>query len=430
MPEICGTKKTAIEMKPIELLAPAGSFESLRAALQAGADSVYFGVEQLNMRARSAFNFTLPDLPRIREICSAQQVNTYLALNTILYEHDMQLMRRVLGAAQKAGITGVIVMDPAAMLYARELGLSVHISTQANITNLEAVQFYAPYADVMVLSRELSLSQAGQICRGIESRGILGPGGRPVRIEVFAHGALCMAVSGKCYLSLHTHNASANRGACKQNCRRTYTVTDDEGNELLVDNAFIMSPKDLATIGFLDKVVDAGVSVLKIEGRSKGPDYVYETTACYREALQALAEGTYGPEMVAGWMERLGRVYNRGFWDGYYLGRKLGEWTDAPGSKASERKVLIGAGVKYFGRIGVGEFILRSGGIKVGDEVLITGPSTGVLRTKVEGLQLDGETVNEISRPGVHFSMPVAGKVRPSDKLYKIEYDPDRLSAE
>ncbi|MCB0571079.1 MAG: U32 family peptidase [Phaeodactylibacter sp.] len=417
-------------MRPIELLAPAGSFESLRAALQAGADSVYFGVEQLNMRARSANNFSIAGLPEIQDICRQKGVRTYLALNTILYGHDLQLMRRLLDAAREAGIDAVIAMDPAAMLYARQLGIPVHLSTQVNITNLEAVQFYAPYTEAVVLSRELSLSQVADICRQIESKQILGPSGQLVRVEVFAHGALCMAVSGKCYLSLHTHNASANRGACKQNCRRTYTVKDDEGNELLIDNEYIMSPKDLSTIGFLDKLAETGVSILKIEGRSKGPDYVYETTACYREALQALADGSYGPGKVAGWLDRLSRVYNRGFWDGYYLGQKMGEWTDAPGSKAAERKVLIGIGVKYFGNIGVGEFVLQSGSLKVGDEILITGPTTGLLRTKVNSLQLEGQAVGSVGRRGVHFSMPVAEKVRPSDKLYKIEYDPGRISAE
>lgn len=417
-------------MKNVELLAPVGSFESLRAAIDAGADSVYFGLEQLNMRARSANNFVIRDLPRIQRLCSRRGLRTYLALNTILYDHDLPLMRRTVDAARHAGIDAIIAADPAVLVYAREQGVPVHISTQANITNIEAVQFYAAYAEVMVLSRELAMGQIARACRQIREKGITGPGGKEVRVEVFAHGALCMAISGKCYLSLHTHNASANRGACKQNCRRSYTVKDEEGNELLIENEYIMSPKDLATIGFLDKLVDTGIGILKIEGRSKGPDYVYETVSCYREALAAIADGRYGPEKVEGWMQRLGRVYNRGFWGGYYLGRKLGEWTDAPGSKAREHKVLIGSGVKYFSKLKVGEFKLQAGNIKIGDEVLITGPTTGLLRTQVASLHLNNVPVEGIFRRGVHFSMPVARKVRPSDKLYKIEHDPDRVSEE
>ena len=408
-------------MSRTELLAPAGSFDSLRAAIDAGADAVYFGIEQLNMRARSANNFTLADLEEISRTCKSANVRTYITLNTVLYDHDLSLMRRIIDAAAEHQIDAVIAMEPGVMLYAKEKGVNVHLSTQANITNIEAVKFYAQFAEVMVLSRELTLSQVATICRGIEQQNICGPSGKPVQIETFVHGALCMAVSGKCYLSLHTHNSSANRGACKQNCRRTYTVKDEEGNELLIDNEYIMSPKDLNTIGFLDKLVETGVGVYKIEGRSKGPEYVYEVTKCYRAALDAIAAGTYSAAKVEEWMERLSTVYNRGFWGGYYLGKKLGEWTDQPGSVAKERKVYLGTGVKYFSSIGIGEFKLQSGELKVGDEVIITGPTTGYLRTKVSSLHLEESPVEVISRRGVHFSMPVQEKIRPSDKLYKVE---------
>ncbi len=405
----------------IEIMAPVGSFESLQAALQAGADAVYFGIEQLNMRARSSINFTLEDLKEMVARCRAKGVKTYLTLNTILYDHDLQLMRNIIDGAKAEGVDAVIAMDQAAIGYAHQQGMPVHISTQANITNIEAVRFYALFSEVMVLSRELTLSQVKKICRTIEREKITGPSGKLVRVEVFVHGALCMAVSGKCYLSLHTHQSSANRGACKQNCRRTYTVKDEEGNELLIDNEFIMSPKDLCTLPFLDKLLDTGVRVLKIEGRSKGPDYVYETTSCYREAVEAILDGSFDESKVAAWMQRLEKVYNRGFWGGYFLGQELGEWTDAPGSKAREKKVFIGTGVKYFGKPGVGEFKLLSGSLRVGDEILITGPTTGLLRTRVESLRVDDRDAESVEERGVHFSMPVAAKVRPSDKLYKIE---------
>ncbi len=405
----------------IEIMAPVGSFESLQAALQAGADAVYFGIEQLNMRARSSINFTLEDLKEIVSRCKSRGVKTYLTLNTILYDHDLQLMRKIVDGAKAEGVDAIIAMDQAVIAYAHQQGMPIHISTQANITNIEAVRFYALFSDVMVLSRELTLSQVKKICRSIEKEQITGPSGQLVRIEVFVHGALCMAVSGKCYLSLHTHQSSANRGACKQNCRRTYTVKDEEGNELLIDNEFIMSPKDLCTLPFLDKVLDTGVRVLKIEGRSKGPDYVYETTSCYREAVEAVLDGSFDEHKVATWMQRLEKVYNRGFWGGYFLGQELGEWTDAPGSKAKEKKVFVGTGIKYFGKIGVGEFKLLSGSLRIGDEIMITGPTTGFLRTRVEALRVDDSETNVVNERGVHFSMPVAVKVRPSDKLYKIE---------
>lgn len=405
----------------IEIMAPVGSFESLQAAIQARADAVYFGIEQLNMRARSSINFTLEDLSEIVRRCRKAGIKTYLTLNTILYDHDLMLMRRIVDVAKAEGVDALIAMDQAVIGYARQVDMPVHISTQANITNIEAVRFYALFSDVMVLSRELTLSQVKKICRTIEEEHICGPSGKCVRIEVFVHGALCMAVSGKCYLSLHTHQSSANRGACKQNCRRTYTVKDEEGNELLIDNEFIMSPKDLCTLPFLNQILDTGARVLKIEGRSKGPDYVYETTSCYREAVEAILDGSFSEEKVGLWMQRLERVYNRGFWGGYFLGQELGEWTDAPGSKAKEKKVFIGTGIKYFGKIGVGEFKLLSGKLQVGDEIMITGPTTGLIRTKVEALRVDDTDIPEVSQRGIHFSMPVADKVRPSDKLYKIE---------
>jgi putative protease len=355
----------------VEVMAPVGSFESLQAAIQASTDSVYFGIAQLNMRARSSINFTLEDLKEIVARCKKAGVRTYLTVNTILYDHDLILMRRIIDSAKEEGVDAIIAMDQAAIMHAREVNMPIHISTQLNVTNIETVKFYAPYADVMVLSRELTLSQVKKICREIEKQKVRGPSGELIRIEVFAHGALCMAVSGKCYLSLHTHNSSANRGACKQNCRRTYEVKDEEGNELLIDNEFIMSPKDLCTIDFLDKLLDAGISVLKIEGRSKGADYVYETTSCYKEAVTAVQDGTFSREKVGQWMDRLAQIYNRGFWSGYYLGQKLGEWTDAAGSKAVEKKSFLGVGIKYFGNIRIGEFKLQSGQLAVGDEIMI-----------------------------------------------------------
>jgi putative protease len=419
-PDLCRLKML-LKMQRLELLAPAGAFDSLTAAIDAGADAVYFGVEQLNMRARSANNFTLVDLPEVSRLCRAAGVRSYITLNTVLYDHDLPMMRRIVAAAAEHQIDAVIAMEPGVMQYARELGVDVHLSTQANITNVEAVKFYAQFAEVMVLSRELTLSQVAYISRAVEQQNICGPSGKPVQIEAFVHGALCMAVSGKCYLSLHTHNSSANRGACKQNCRRTYTVKDEEGHELLIDNEYIMSPKDLNTIGFLDKLVVAGVGVFKIEGRSKGPEYVYEVTRCYREALDAIQDGTFSSTKVDAWMERLEQVYNRGFWGGYYLGQKMGEWTDAPGSVAKERKVFLGTGIKYFSGIGIGEFKLQSGDLRLGDEVIITGPTTGYLRTKVTSLHLEEQPVEAINRRGAHFSMPVGEKIRPSDKLYKVE---------
>ncbi|MCP4460794.1 MAG: U32 family peptidase, partial [Cytophagales bacterium] len=335
-----------------EIMAPAGSFESLRAAVDAGCDSVYFGVEQLNMRARSSINFSTEDLEKIVETCTQYQVKTYLTINTVLYDHDIRLMKTLVDQAKKSAVSGIIISDHAAMAYCQKVGMPVHVSTQANISNIDTIEFYSVFADVMVLARELSLRQVSDITREIERRQIKGPSGNLIRVEVFAHGALCMAMSGKCYLSLHSDNASANRGACIQNCRREYVVTDKaSGEELAIDNEYIMSAKDLCTIGFLDKVLEAGVSVLKIEGRGRSADYVDTTVRCYNEARKSVEDGSFSQEKIKSWMEQLATVYNRGFWDGYYLGRKMGEWNDSYGSKATEKKIFLGRGVKYFNKI-------------------------------------------------------------------------------
>lgn len=404
----------------LEIMAPVGSFESLAAALNAGCDSVYFGVEQLNMRARSSINFTLEDLQEIVTRCSNRQVKTYLAINTILYDHDISLMKRIVDQAKTSGVTAIIAADHAVMAYCRSTGMPLHISTQVNITNIETVEFYAAFADVMVLSRELSLRQVGAIAKEIERRKITGPSGNLIRLEVFGHGALCMAVSGKCYLSLHSHNASANRGACIQNCRKGYIVTSKEdGTELEIDNEYIMSAKDLCTIGFLDRIREAGVSILKIEGRGRSADYVDVTVRAYREAAGALAEGSYSAELVEAWMKQLSKVYNRGFWDGYYLGRKMGEWSEGPGSQATERKIYLARGIKYFDKINVGEFQMESHSLQKGDRILITDPVMGIYKTTVGEIRVDDLKVDAVSR-GERFSIKVEEKIRPSSKLYKI----------
>ncbi len=404
----------------IELMAPAGGFEAMTAAIHAGADSVYFGIEQLNMRARATMNFTLDDIPEIVRRCEEAGVKSYITLNTVIYDHDIQLMRNIVKTAKEAGISAIIAADQSVIMYASSIGMPVHISTQSNVSNIEAVKFYSHFADVVVLARELTLQQVKSIHEEIEREGIKGPSGRLVRLEIFAHGALCMAISGKCYLSLHSHNASGNRGACIQNCRRTYTVIDkEEGIELDIDNEYIMSPKDLCTIDFLDKVIDSGISVLKLEGRGRSADYVDNVTRCYREAIDSIADGTYGADKVNDWMERLSRTYNRGFWDGYYLGRKLGEWSDVYGSKATQKKIFIGKGVHYFPKINVAEFQVLSHSVKVGDKVLVTGPTTGVMYADITELRVDEKPVEEAVR-GQSCSFKVSEKVRPSDKLYKI----------
>lgn len=406
-------------MQRLELMSPAGSFESLMAAIKAGCNSVYFGIEQLNMRARSSINFTLDDLKEIAQIAKENKIKTYITLNTILYDHDLRLMREIVDAAKEQGIDAVIASDHAVLNYCRKTGMTAHISTQCNITNIESVEFYSAFADVMVLSRELSLKQVADIVREIERRQITGPNGNLVRIEIFGHGALCMAVSGKCYLSLHSHNASANRGACIQNCRRSYIVIDkEEGYELEIDNEYIMSAKDLCTIDFLDKIIDAGVSVLKIEGRGRSADYVYITTQCYREAIDSIYDGTYSQEKIEDWKKRLSTVFNRGFWDGYYLGRKMGEWSKEHGSSATKKKIYLGVGRKYFDKIQVGEFMMETHSLKKGDEIIITGPKTGIIKTKVEEIRMNDNPVEEVKKGDV-FSIKVPEKIRPSDKLYK-----------
>ncbi|MFN8344885.1 MAG: peptidase U32 family protein [Spirosomataceae bacterium] len=409
------------KIKDIEVMAPAGSWESMMAGLKAGADSVYFGIEQLNMRARQSNNFTADDLPEIVRICREHNAKSYITLNTIIYDHDISLMRRIIDQAKESGVSAVIASDLAVMNYARKKGVEIHISTQSNVTNIETVEFFADYADVIVTSRELTLQQVGLITKEIQRRHITGPSGDLVQIEIFAHGALCMAVSGKCYLSLHSHNASANRGACIQNCRREYIVTDkEEGYQLEIDNEYIMSAQDLCTIDFLDKILEAGVRVLKLEGRGRAADYVYTTTKCYREAVDAIQTGTYTPDKIAYWKEQLQSVYNRGFWDGYYLGRKMGEWSNTHGSVASKRKIYVGKGVKYFEKIGVGEFLLEANEISQGDNLIITGPTTGYVELKADGIRsVEGNAIEKAGK-GTAISMPVAEKIRPSDKLYKV----------
>jgi putative protease len=406
--------------RTIEIMAPVGSHESLTAAIEAGCNSVYFGLEQLNMRSRSSINFTSEDLPNIVTKCNINNVKSYLTLNTVLYDHDIRLMKDLIENAKEAGVSAVIASDHAAMSYCKKIGMPVHISTQVNVTNIDTLEFYAEYADVMVLSRELTLKQVADITREIKRRNITGPSGDLIKIEVFAHGALCMAVSGKCYLSLHSHNASANRGACIQNCRRKYVVTDkDEGIEFEIDNEYIMSAKDLCTIGFLDKIIDSGVEILKIEGRGRSADYVDTTVRCYREALEAIENNTYTEEKVSDWTKQLETVYNRGFWDGYYLGRKMGEWNNSYGSKATTKKLFLGRGVKYFNKIKVGEFSMESHNLKQGDKILITGPTTGIIRTTVKELRLNNVEVNVVKK-GDSFSLPIDHVIRPSDKLYKV----------
>ena len=404
----------------IELMAPAGSFESLQAALDNGADSIYFGVEQLNMRARASINFGLGDLPEISRRCSEKGVRTYLTLNTIIYDHDLSIVKTLLNKAKEAKISAVIAMDQAVITMARELGMEVHISTQINITNIETVKFYAMFADTIVLSRELSLRQVKKITEQIEKEQIKGPSGRLIEIEIFGHGALCMAVSGKCYLSLHSHNSSANRGACKQNCRKKYTVIDQEsGFEMEIDNEYIMSPKDLCTIDFLDQISDAGIKVLKIEGRGRAPEYVAKVIKCYRDAIDSVENCTYDKEKVIDWMLELEKVYNRGFWSGYYLGQKLGEWSKDPGSHATQKKVYIGKGMHYFPKTNIAEFKIEAYDLSVGDTVLVTGPTTGAKELEIKEMFVNDEK-GENATKGDSITIPMEFRVRPSDKLYKI----------
>ncbi|MBK6526968.1 MAG: U32 family peptidase [Crocinitomicaceae bacterium] len=401
-------------------MAPAGNWESLSAALNAGADSVYFGVEQLNMRARASMNFTLDDLPEIARVCGEKDVKTYLTLNTIIYDHDLSVIKELVDACKSAGITAVIASDQAVINYAFSQGVEVHISTQVNITNIETVKFYAHFADVMVLSRELSLNQVKKITDQIIKENICGPKGRLIEIEIFGHGALCVAVSGKCYMSLHTHNASANRGACLQNCRKTYTVIDKEtGIELEIDNEYIMSPKDLCTIDFLDQVLDSGISVLKIEGRGRAPEYVKTVTENYRQAIDAFEKGEYTVVFGESLKENLRTVYNRDFWSGYYLGQKLGEFNNTNGSKATQKKIFIANAVHYFPKANIAQFKVEAQSISVGDKILITGPTTGVMEHEITSLMVN-DIAAEKAVKGDDITIPVPDRIRKSDKLYKI----------
>ena len=402
-------------------MAPVGSRESLAAAIQAGADSVYFGIGQLNMRSHSANHFTIDDLKEIAATCHDHGMKSYLTVNTIIYGEDLDTMRQIIDAAHEANVSAVIASDVAVMTYCRQVGVEVHLSTQLNISNIEALKFYAQFADVVVLARELNMDQVAEIYRQIEEQQVRGPKGELVRIEMFCHGALCMAVSGKCYMSLQNTSRSANRGECMQLCRRSYTVTDNEtGCQLEIDNKYIMSPKDLKTIRFIDRMMKAGVRVFKIEGRARGPEYVYNVVKCYKEAIKAVLDGQFTEEKKDQWDERLASVFNRGFWDGYYQGQTMGEWNKNYGSNATERKIYVGRGVKYFSKLGVAEFTCEAHEFSVGDKLLITGPTTGVMYVTVSEIRLELDPVQTAPK-GTHVSIPVPDKVRPSDKLFLLE---------
>ncbi len=409
-----------MDIQEYEIMAPVGSRESLAAAIQAGAGSIYFGIGQLNMRSHSANHFTIEDLKEIAETCNERGIKTYLTVNTVIYGEDINTMREIIDAAKAANITAVIVSDVAVMVYCRQVGMEVHLSTQLNISNIEALKFYAQFADVAVLARELNMEQVAEIYRQIEEQDIRGPRGELVRIEMFCHGAFCMAISGKCYMSLHDSNRSANRGQCTQICRRSYTVTDNEtGNQLEIDNKYIMSPKDLKTIRFIDKMMKAGVRVFKIEGRARGPEYVYEVVTCYKEAIQSVLDGTYTEEKKDKWDECLSTVFNRGFWDGYYQGQRLGEWTKNYGNKATEKKVLVGKVMKYFSKLGVAEIAVEASEIEKEQKMLITGPTTGIMKFDASEIRYDLKPVEKAEK-GWRVSVPVPDKVRPNDKVYKL----------
>ena len=403
-----------------EIMAPVGSRESLAAAIHAGANSVYFGIGKLNMRSHSANHFTIDDLKEIAETCNAQNIKTYLTVNTVIYGEDITTMHEIIDAAKDANITAVIASDVAVMMYCRQVGVEVHLSTQLNISNIDALKFYAQFADVAVLARELNMDQVKEIHEQIIKQNICGPKGQPIRIEMFCHGAFCMAISGKCYMSLHDANRSANRGECVQICRRSYTVTDNEtGNQLEIDNKYIMSPKDLKSVRFIDKMMAAGVRVFKIEGRARGPEYVHTVVTCYREAIQSVLDGTFTEEKKDKWDERLSTVFNRGFWDGYYQGQKMGEWTKEYGNKATEKKVLIGKVMKYFSRLGVAEIAVEANTFAKGDKLLITGNTTGAMFLNAEEIRYDLKPV-DVAEQGWRVSIPVPDKVRPNDKLFKL----------
>ena len=408
------------KLSDFEIMAPVGSRESLAAAIQAGANSVYFGIGQLNMRSHSANHFTIDDLRDIASTCNSHGIKTYLTVNTIIYDGDIDTMHEIVDAAKEAHISAVIASDVAVMTYCNRIGVEVHLSTQLNISNIEALRFYAQFADVVVLARELNMDQVAAIYRQIEEQHICGPKGELIRIEMFCHGALCMAVSGKCYMSLHNANRSANRGECVQICRRSYTVTDNEtGNQLEIDNKYIMSPKDLKTIRFIDRMMESGVRVFKIEGRARGPEYVYTVVSCYREAIGSVIDGTFTEERKDGWDERLATVFNRGFWDGYYQGQTLGEWNKHYGSAATEKKVLVGKVMKYFSKLSVAEVAVEATTFDRGDRLLITGPTTGVMYLDATEIRYDLHSV-DTAQQGWRVSIPVSGKVRPNDKLFKL----------
>lgn len=409
-----------LKRSDFEIMAPVGSRESLFAAIQAKADAVYFGVENLNMRAHSAKTFTIADLKEIAEICKEHGIKSYLTVNTIIYDEERPLMRQILEAAKEAQIDAIIASDVAVMSYCRQIGLEVHLSTQLNISNVESLRFFAQFADVVVLARELNLKQVAAISHAIDEEKICGPSGKPVRIEMFCHGALCMAVSGKCYLSLSTRGYSANRGSCIQTCRRSYIAKDKERDiEFEIDNEYIMSPKDLKTIGFLDKMVKAGVRVFKVEGRARGPEYVRTVVECYDEALKTIAEGRWNEALSKSWDERLATVFNRGFWDGFYLGQPIGELTENYGSLATEKKVYTGKCLKYYSKLGVAEFLVQAQNFKLGEKLLITGPTTGAVYVTPEQILLDNVSVTDIEK-GMDITFKVPEKVRENDKLYVV----------
>lgn len=404
----------------VEIMAPAGSWESLSAAIQAGADSVYFGIEKLNMRSKSSSNFTTDDLRKIVAICKENKVKSYLTVNTILYDQDLLLMREIIDVAKEVGVSAIIAADVAAMLYANKIGVEVHLSTQLNISNSAALKFYAQFADVVVLARELNMQQVAEMYHTIDRDNVLGRNGEQIRIEMFCHGALCMAVSGKCYLSLHAQNVSANRGACTQICRRSYTVKDKEtDNELEIENENIMSPKDLKTIGFVDEMLKAGVKVFKIEGRARSAEYVKTVVTCYKEAIASSLEGTFTEEKISNWDQRLSKVFNRGFWDGYYLGQKLGEWTKNYGSGATHTKVYIGKCTNYFAKLGVAEFLLEAQYLEVGNEILVTGETTGAYEDIAKEIRVELKPVEKVEK-GTYFSMKTNELIRRNDKLFKV----------
>ncbi len=414
----------------IEIMAPVGSHESLMAAIQAGADSVYFGLNKMNMRARSSANFNEDDLEQIVAVCQEHSIKTYLTLNIVIYNNELKQAFQLVDLAKKRGVTAIIASDHAVINYAHSKNVEVHISTQVNISNIESLKFYAMFADVIILARELDLDQVKQISTAIEKDKIKGPGGELIKIEMFVHGALCMSISGKCYLSLHEQNYSANRGACLQNCRKGYTVREKESDrELDIENEYIMSPKDLCTIHFLNKIIDAGVRVMKIEGRARPPEYVYTVVKCYREAVDSYFNGTYSDEKIASWTNQLENVFNRGFWDGYYLGQRLGEWSHVYGSKAKKRKIYVGKGMNYFPKIKVAEFLCEATELIEGDEIIITGPTTGIIQAKVEEIRIDLKEV-KIAKKGERFSIPVKSIIRRSDKLYKVVDTPEINSKE